>query len=565
MSKRLTFAIVTLTVIVAQGVAFSQVTYNDVLVVINTNSAQSDSIGTYFQQARNIPDVNIARIAVSSGEEIDSTEFNYLRSQLETYILGHNLQNQINYIVTTKGMPLKVNRGNTFSSSSPSSSVESELTLILGAYSGYIGGNGLFFSPYYYQAAHFSRTAYGIYLVTRLDGYTVADVLHMIDISGPNVYMPPTTQFVFDQDPSWNSSLPGLNNNLATARTRLVNKGLSVDLNQDSVYVTQRTNVAGYASWGSNDRHADQYTQFAIPQHTWAPGAIAETYVSTSGRTFTNPASYGQSLIADLIAEGISGAKGYVYEPYSTAMAITWLLFDRYTSDFNLAESFYLASRALSWMDVVVGDPKTSITFTAPLPIQLGSFNAQLVGSTVRLNWTTVSEVNNYGFEIQRRAEGTSEFVTISGSFVPGYGTTLEPRSYTYSDSLAPAGTTSYRLKQIDLDGTIHYHESVQIENNVVAGAEDNGSLAREFRLAQNFPNPFNPSTEIKFSVPTGGRASLKVYNSIGQEIAALVDGEVEAGAHSAQFNANNLASGTYFYQLRTGDNVATQKMMLIK
>ena len=135
-------------------ISSAQTNYNDVLVVINSNSTISDSIGTYFATARNIPAVNIARIAVSTSEEIDSTEFNKLRSQLENYITGHNLQNQINYIVTTKGVPLKVNRGNTFSTSSPSSSVESELTLILGPYSSTIGGNGPIISPYAWQDAH---------------------------------------------------------------------------------------------------------------------------------------------------------------------------------------------------------------------------------------------------------------------------------------------------------------------------------------------------------------------------------------------------------------------------
>jgi len=543
----------------------AQVSYNDVLLVVNNNSAISDSIGTYFQQARNIPALNVARVSVSTDEEIDSTQFNDLRSQLESYMLANNLQNQINYIVTTKGVPLKINRGNTFSPSSPSASVESELTLILGSYSSSIGGNGIVFSPYYYQNTSFSRAAYGIYLVTRLDGYTVADVLHMIDISGPNVYMPPMNEFVLDQDPAWNNSLPGLNNYMASARTRLVNKGLNANLNQDSVYVTERHDVAGYASWGSNDHYANQYTQNAIPRNTWAPGAIAETYVSTSGRTFTNPASYGQSLVADLVAEGISGTKGYVYEPYSTAMAIVFILFDRYTSNYNLAESFYTASRYLSWMDVVVGDPKTSITFTAPLPIQLASFTGQPVNNGVELQWTTITEVNNYGFYVQRRPDGTLQFETIPGAFVPGAGTTLEPRSYSYIDTAATPGIVSYRLMQVDLDGTIHYHGPIQVSNNTLLSVENGGGLEKTFRLAHNYPNPFNPSTHIDFSIPQSVHVSLKLYNSIGQVVATLIESELAGGSHSVEFDGSNLASGVYFCQLRADENVATNRIVLAK
>lgn len=565
MKTTMVLAAMVLTMAISATTVLAQVSYNDVLVVINNNSPASDSIGTYFQQARNIPVSNVARINVSVEEEIDSTEFNSLRSQIESYLLTNNLQNSINYIVTTKGMPLKVNRGNTFSTSSPSSSVESELTIILSSYSNYIGGNSLLFSPYYYQNASFSRATYGIYLVTRLDGYTVADVKAMIDRSGPNTYMPPTNEFVFDQDPSWNSSLPGLNNNLATARSRVANKGLVATLNQDTVYMTQRNDVAGYASWGSNDRYQQHYTQNGIPQNTWAPGAIAETYVSTSGRTFNVPTNYGQSLIADLIAEGISGAKGYVFEPYSTAMAIVFVLFDRYTAGYNLAESFYMASRALSWMDVVVGDPKTSITFTAPLPITLGSFTAQTVGNGVRLEWTAISQINNYGFEMQVRAEGQTDFTTIAGSFVPGHGTTLLPQAYEYTDTTAPSGNISYRLKQIDLDGTINYHGPVQINNSAVMNADEQQTPGKEFRLSQNFPNPFNPSTRIAFTLPQSNHVTLKVYNTAGQEVASLINGELNGGSHTVKFDAGNLASGTYFYQLRSGENTSVQKMVLVK
>jgi len=340
-----------------------QANYSDVLVVINDYSPISEQVGAYFAGTRNIPAANIAHINVPTDEEITPDQFADLRSQLENYIKSNDLQNKINYIVTTKGVPLKVKPASDpcFSTSSRCASVESELTLILGTYNSSIGGNGIVFSPYYYQNAHFSRAAYGIYLVTRLDGYTFDDIKAMIDKAAQPVIVGPTAKFVFDQDPDWNSILPGLNAAMASAHSIVTGKGYNSLLDTTTVFLTNQTDIIGYVSWGSNDHYANLYTQNAIPHNTWHPGALAETYVSASGRTFAWPPAYGQSLIADLIAEGATGAKGYVYEPYSFAMAIVSVLFDRYTNGYNMAESYYMASRSLSWMDVVVGDPKATI------------------------------------------------------------------------------------------------------------------------------------------------------------------------------------------------------------
>jgi uncharacterized protein (TIGR03790 family) len=537
--------------------------YNDVLVVINSNSSLSESIGTYFASSRNIPTANLARINVSTDEEIDSVEFASLRSQVENYITSHGLSNQINYIVTTKGVPLKVNRGNTFSTNSPSSSVESDLSLILGSYSSNIGGNGIVYSPYYYQTGHFSRATYGIYLVTRLDGYSLDEIKGLIDRGGPNrPFSLPSSKVILDEDPDWNGSLPGLNSSMASAQTILVGRGINTLLDQTTTYVTDQSNVLGYASWGSNDHYADQYTEYAKPHNTWVSGALAETYVSTDGRTFTSPATYGQSLVADLVEEGITGVKGYVYEPYSFAMATVSVLFDRYTNGYNLAESYYSASRSLSWMDVVIGDPKTTVYSTqAPLPIELASMTVRMLGNAAELKWSTVSETNNYGFEIQRKAEGEADFKSIPGAFVPGHGTTLEHQTYTYVDATVPPGKVSYQLKQIDLDGTFAYHDAVEVVNNSTI---NHAGAARQ-SLAQNFPNPFNPATVIQFELPKAEHVTLKVYNALGQEVATLVDGPKEAGLHAAKFDGSSLASGLYIYQLRTGDFTSTQKMLLVK
>lgn len=541
----------------------AQTNYNDVLVLINSNSPVSEQVGTYFASTRNVPAQNIVRVNAPTAEEIDSTAFTSMRTQVESYITSRGLTNQINYIVTTKGMPLSVNRGNTFSTSSPSSSVESELSLILGPYSSSIGGNGIVFSPYYYQNMHFSKTAFGVYLVTRLDGYSYDEIKAMIDKGGPNRAFSSTgSKFVFDQDPDWNGSLPGLNNAMTSAKTILAGKGLNGQLDQTTTYLTNQSSVIGYVSWGSNDHYASLYTQYAKPSNGWAAGAIAETYVSTSGRTFNAPAAYGQSLIADLVTEGITGVKGYVYEPFSFSMAVVSVLFDRYTGGYNLAESYYMASRSLSWMDVVVGDPKTSVYATqGPMPIELATFTARMMGPAAELKWSTVSETNNYGFDIQRKAEGEQEFKSLPGVFIPGHGTTLAPQSYSYLDVTVPSGTVYYRLKQIDLDGTVEYHGPIEVVNN----ARSTGSRSEKVFLAQNYPNPFNPTTTIQFVLPKPDHVILKVYNTIGQEVATLIDGMKEAGVHTARFDASGLGSGLYIYQIRTSDFTSTQKMLMVK
>ncbi len=559
----------------------AQVSYNDVAIIVNTNSSVSPIIGDYFRVQRSVPVTNMIYVHVDTTEEIDSTTFNVLRSQVENQLLQNNLHNSINYLVTTKGVPLKVNRGNTYSQDSPSSSVESELMLVLGNYIEYIGGDGPQMNPYFYQNAHFSRASYGIYLVTRLDGYTVQDVLGLIDRSGPNTVVNVSSSFLFDQDPAWSSSL---NTYMSRARNTLAGRGRSVVFDSTTTYCTNKQNLLGYMSWGSNDHYQHLYTTNAIPHNTYSPGAIAETYVSTSGRSFDDPPSYGQSLVADLIREGVSGAKGYVFEPYSNAMAHAYLLFDRYTSNYNLAESYFTASLMVSWMDVVIGDPKTSITFTTgSLPVQLASFTAAPYPAqrAIRFDWSTVSETNNYGFFLQRKGENETQFVDMPNSFVAGHGTTVEPRSYSWTYANAPAGSASYRLRQMDLDGAEHFSDPITATMSVVSDVE--GTTAPEkLELMQNYPNPFNPTTTIRYQISevsrqrraspeAGGQKSevshvtLKVFDVLGRDVATLVNEVKAPGSYSVQFDASNLLSGVYFYRLATPTFAQTKSMVLIK
>jgi hypothetical protein len=186
-------------------------------------------------------------------------------------------------------------------------------------------------------------------------------------------------------------------------------------------------------------------------------------------------------------------------------------------------------------------------------PVELTSFTAITTNEGVLLNWTTATEVNNHIFEIERRTE-TTDFRTIG--YVDGNGTTTEPRSYSYIDRTAESGINYYRLKQVDYSGTYSYSDIVEVDVT--------GPLT--FNLLQNYPNPFNPSTVIEFSLPENvSNVKLSIYNVLGIKVAELVNKNLEAGHYSYEWDASNVAGGTYFYELRTENFVSVKKMILMK
>ena len=195
-----------------------------------------------------------------------------------------------------------------------------------------------------------------------------------------------------------------------------------------------------------------------------------------------------------------------------------------------------------------MGADEASIT----LPVQLAAFSVVVDpnSNTAVLRWTTISEINNYGFTVQRKSEN-GEFADLPNSFLPGHGTTNEPQNYTWTDLSVTPGAWYYRLKQLDLDGTIHYTEPVLID--IVTGVSETNPTA--FSLSQNFPNPFNPETRIVYSLSEPAAVTLTVYNVTGQEIASLVSEEKAAGRFEVVWNATSntgakVASGMYFYRL---------------
>ncbi|MFZ1320486.1 MAG: T9SS type A sorting domain-containing protein, partial [Ignavibacteria bacterium] len=200
-----------------------------------------------------------------------------------------------------------------------------------------------------------------------------------------------------------------------------------------------------------------------------------------------------------------------------------------------------------------IGEKETTFDWGA-LPVELSSFTSVINSRDVTINWSTSSEINNSGFDIERKVS-TNETWSKVGN-VLGNGNTNETRNYSYTDKNLSAGQYNYRLKQVDFNGNFEYFN---LSNEVVIAAPN------EYSLNQNYPNPFNPSTKISFQIPVDGAVSLKIFDISGKEVVELVNGNLNAGFHTINFNANGLTSGVYFYKLTSGNFTKVMKMSLIK
>ncbi len=192
-----------------------------------------------------------------------------------------------------------------------------------------------------------------------------------------------------------------------------------------------------------------------------------------------------------------------------------------------------------------------------PVPVELSTFAANVRETNITLSWSTASETNSHGFEIER-ANVTNNSMNASWEeigFVQSNGTTTESKYYMFTDSKLNPGSYNYRLKMIDQDGTFEY--SPVVNATVEAPAV--------YSLYQNYPNPFNPSTVISYQIPSKGHVSLKIYDALGVEVASLLDEVKEAGIYDVNFNAENLTSGVYFYTLISNNFMQTNKMILVK
>jgi len=191
-------------------------------------------------------------------------------------------------------------------------------------------------------------------------------------------------------------------------------------------------------------------------------------------------------------------------------------------------------------------------------PVELTSFTGIVSQDGVLLNWTTATELNNQGFDIER---STSVQSWEKIGYVPGFGTTTESKSYSFFDQDVTTGTYTYRLKQIDFDGTVNYSDAIEV---IVDFTPDN------FELSQNYPNPFNPSTTIEFQVPQASDVTIIIYDMLGQEVKSLFAGQIQAGNYSVEWDGLNnsgskMSSGSYIYRMTAGEFIDTKEMILLK
>ncbi|MBL1211741.1 MAG: T9SS type A sorting domain-containing protein [Ignavibacteriae bacterium] len=193
--------------------------------------------------------------------------------------------------------------------------------------------------------------------------------------------------------------------------------------------------------------------------------------------------------------------------------------------------------------------PTTVIT---PIPVELTSFEAQAAKAGVFLKWSTATETNNSGFDVEKSINN-SDFISIG--FVEGMGTRTEITNYSFEDKSVSTGTVYYRLKQIDFDGSFEYSNTIEVDLNVIL----------EYSLEQNYPNPFNPATKINYQIPEDGFVQLIIYDVLGNEVAVLVNEKKIPGIYEVDFDASNITSGVYLYSLRVNHFVQTNKMVILK
>lgn len=358
-----------------------------VAVVCNDNSPISRAITAAYVKARRVNAV-VRITCPDSATGAETIAYPAFKSSIEDPLRAFLAARKgIDFVVLTKGVPIRVTDAPGIGMFNKQPSVDSLLAALdydqpkqaVKVTVNDSGFSGTAYSNRFWNSKdRFSHARFGGYLVTRLDGYTEADALALIERAIASEKAKPTGTVLLDACPPFGFSndpqpvqgfptpAPGqaavslgelnfnhYNADMRNAAGLLKELGVPAELDTQDAFAGPRTGLGGYCSWGSNDAH---YNPVAYHGLAFAPGAVAETAVSTSARTFL-PTTGGQSLIADLVAQGVTGVKGYTDEPLLQAVASPTILFPRYASGWTLAESFYAASRFVGWEDVVIGDP----------------------------------------------------------------------------------------------------------------------------------------------------------------------------------------------------------------
>jgi uncharacterized protein (TIGR03790 family) len=357
-----------------------------VVVVKNLNSTASVAVADDYMKRRGVKNVVTIKCKDSAKALLDeTTQWKIYKESIEKPIsdfLGKHPE--VDFIVLTKGIPIRISDAPDRGMDNHQPCLDNTLAAL-----GYdtggnmqtisFGGRGTAIANHFFSSTEpFSHTKFGGYLVTRLDGYTVKEAQALTTRALAAEKARPTGKILLDISPGYGVASmlmqpkPLFERKQGTAKWTIVDVGyadfngdilkaadilkgskIPCELNKGDEMVGSREGLMGYVSWGSNDKKYDEEAYHSVK---FAPGGICETAVSSSGRTFLKT-SGGQSLIADLLVQGATGAKGYTDEPFIIAMASSSILFERYTRGWTLAESYYAASRFVGWEDIVIGDP----------------------------------------------------------------------------------------------------------------------------------------------------------------------------------------------------------------
>jgi len=333
--------------------------------------------------------------------------------------------------------------------------------------------------------------------------------------------------------------------------------------------ITSQLAAHNFSGLNTTDEiYYDDYNLFDNYSCLWCPAPATPTNLTAQQIFSTEPLvqlNWQHSYLWDPRAFEIIRKKGSLVDPtefqhldYVPFTALQYL-----DSNIVIDSTYTYGVIALNMYGY--SDTSNFATITVePIPVELISFSSELQDNNIQLNWTTATETNNSGFEILRFAQNDNVWNDIG--FVAGHGTTTEPQFYSFTDESLTPGQYQYRLKQIDYDGSFEYSKIVEVTIEAPT----------EFSLSQNYPNPFNPSTKIKFTLTPSlslgervsegrVRATLKVYDVLGNEVATLVNEEKPEGEYEIEFSGSELPSGIYFYQLSAGDFIKTKKMVLMK
>ena len=522
----------------------------NVLVLVNINSSMSRHIADYYIKARNIPEAHKLELACDESENISENDYNTLILEpLKEFLLENNLKDSITFIVLTKGLPIRIKYP------SYNRSLCSTLASL------WRPASNRTFNPYFnrspmgtYRVQPFFPQLQEIYLVSALDGYQMDedgdsipdDVKQLIDNS---LKAKPGGLFVLDIDPSKGGGYKIGNDWMEAAHQILTSWGIADTLDTTATFLTGLEDVGGYCSWGSNDAYD---TTHGEPFFRWHPGALSTTYVSTSARTFTYPPSYGQSLIADEIHEGVTGTVGFCNEPYLDAVGRPQLLFPAYLKGLTLGEAFYQSLRYLNWMNIVCGDPLCAPylkRMDAPKGI-IASFE----GDKLRISWKPSSDPYWMATVIYQDTKSPSTPDEAHHIAI------IRDTTYLDEDFASRGDTVYYALAYIDSAANIGY---LSQEIKVIKGG-----VVLKSQTHQPFwevvPNPFTTVAEIRFFIPSSiPDLSIKVFEPTGRMVKEFKI-EPKPGLNILRWDGSEMPSGVYILRASIGKERMSKKVIIL-